>query len=384
MQRSPDVLVIGGGISGVATAFDLARQGVSVTLLERGALHSMASGKTLAGVRQSGRHHAELPLAKMAVRRWETLNDELDAEAEYRQDGNLRLALTPDDVPIIQQVVADALAAGIEATYLDGADAVHAVAPTLTPDLAGASFCPTDGHANNELAVQAFARAAQRHGGDVRTGVEVLRLLVEGDRVSGVETPDGRLAAETVIVAAGIDTPRLLSPLGLDLPLEVVLCPVVQTEVAPPSLRPVLGVADGTFAGRQEASGRYRLIGRSLPWSGGHSRPYDSVPTLGHIASMVAGISRALPEAAALRMHRIWGGLIDRTPDALPVIDADTGVRGLVVAAGFSGHGFGIGPATGAILAALALGDPAPCPIDAFRLDRFRAGVEVSALAMHG
>ncbi|MGB3305985.1 MAG: FAD-dependent oxidoreductase, partial [Thermomicrobiales bacterium] len=218
-----DVIIIGGGISGTATAYNLAKRGVRTLLLERDDLASMASGWTLAGVRQSGRHPAELPLAQAAIRRWEQLDQELGADVEYRQNGNLRLALTPDDVPTIRNVVADGNAAGIETHYLDGADAVREIAPALTPDLAGASFCPSDGHANPLLTVRAFAAAATRLGAEIRTGVHVTGLTTNGTRVTGVQTNDGPFAAETVIVAAGIYTPRLLAPLGLDLPIAVTI-----------------------------------------------------------------------------------------------------------------------------------------------------------------
>lgn len=110
---SGKVVIIGGGISGCATAYELARNGVAVTLLERGDLHSMASGWTLAGVRQSGRHPAELPLAVAAVARWADLDEELEADTEYRRHGNLRMALTEADVPKIKEVVATTRAAGI-------------------------------------------------------------------------------------------------------------------------------------------------------------------------------------------------------------------------------------------------------------------------------
>ena len=116
---SGHVIIIGGGISGAAAAYELARNGVNVTLLERGELASMASGWTLAGVRQSGRHPSELPLAAAAVARWPSLDDELDADTEYRQHGNLRLALSESDVPTIRGVVAASAAAGIPIEYLD-------------------------------------------------------------------------------------------------------------------------------------------------------------------------------------------------------------------------------------------------------------------------
>ena len=167
---SSQVVVIGGGISGTAAAYVLARNGVNVTLLERGELASMASGWTLAGVRPSGRHTSELPLAAAAVARWKDLDEELVAETEYRQNGNLRLALAESDVPTIKGVVTASNAAGIEVTYLDAVDDIHAIAPALCDEMYGASYCPTDGHANPTKSVLAFAAAAKRHGATIRTG----------------------------------------------------------------------------------------------------------------------------------------------------------------------------------------------------------------------
>ena len=209
MEQNPDVIVIGGGISGTATAYELAKRGQRVTLLERGDLASMASGWTLAGVRQSGRHVAELPLAVEAVRRWETLDEELDADVEYRQHGNLRLVRTDDDVLAIREVVREGRAAGLPIEYIDGPDAVREIAPGLSPDIRGASFCATDGHANNYLAVKAYADAATRLGASIRTGVNVESLVTDGARVTGVVTSSGTISAGTVVVAAGIYTPHL-------------------------------------------------------------------------------------------------------------------------------------------------------------------------------
>lgn len=378
-----DVIIIGGGISGTAAAYELAKRGVAVTLLEREGLHSMASGWTLAGVRQSGRHPAELPLAQAAVRRWEQLADELDSDVEYRQEGNLRLALSDDDVPTIRQVVEAGIAAGIPMDYIDG-DQVREIAPVVSAEVVGASFCPTDGHANNHLAVQAYASAARRYGATIRTGTDVTALLTSGDCVTGARTPQEDLYADVVIVAAGIYTPRLLAPLGLALPMGPTLSPVFTTEPAAPSLGPVLGVACGTFAGRQEVSGRFRLIGGSIPWNEGQHTAANVMPTTGQAAGMIESAARILPAVADLRIERIWGGLVDRTPDVIPVIERSPACEGLVIAAGFSGHGFGLGPVTGEILADLATTGQAAHDISAFTLDRFLAGVATETLRMHG
>ena len=383
-SHSSSVVVIGGGISGTAAAYELAKRGVSVTLLERGDLASMASGWTLAGVRQSGRHPAELPLAEAAVRRWENLADELGTDVEYRQHGNLRLALTDADVPTIRQVVEDGNAAGIAMTYLPDVSAVHDVAPALTDDVAGASFCPTDGHANPHLAVRAFADAARHHGATIETGVEVTAIETDDTRVTGVRTATGHFATETVVVAAGVYTPYLLDPLGIRIPFDTVLVPAVQTVATSPLLDQVLGIPTGGFAGRQEASGRFRLTGFSIPW---HETWHDAenvLPTMTQVQETISWACRLVPAIRGLRMAQVWGGLIDKTPDALPVIERTPEIDGLVVAAGFSGHGFCLGPVTGQILADLATDGRTAHPIAPFARHRLDAMTEREAVSLHG
>ncbi|HEV2067166.1 MAG TPA: FAD-binding oxidoreductase [Thermomicrobiales bacterium] len=381
---SRSVVIIGGGISGTAAAYELARRGVSVTLLERGDLASMGSGWTLAGVRQSGRHPAELPLAQAAVRRWEHLSEELDADVEYRQNGNLRLALTEDDVPAIRQVVEDGNAAGIAMSYLPDIHTIHEVAPALTHHLAGASFCPTDGHANPHLTVNAFAAAARRHGATIRTGIEVQALMTKGGTVTGVRTATGDLMTGTVIVAAGVYTPYLLDPLGIHITFDTVQVPAVQTVAVSPMLQQVLGISTGGFAGRQEASGRFRLTGFSIPWNEPWHDPENVLPTMTQVQETISWACRLIPAIRDVRMAQVWGGLIDKTPDALPVIERTPDIDGLVVAAGFSGHGFCLGPVTGEILADLATEGRTAHPITPFARQRLDTTGQREAVSLHG
>lgn len=383
---SDRVVVIGGGISGVATAYELARNGVSVTVLERGELASMASGWTLAGVRQSGRHPSELPLAAAAVARWPELADELGADTEYQQKGNLRLALSESDVPVIRGVVEASAAAGIPIEYLDSIDQIHAIAPALTDRIFGASFCPTDGHANPTKTVLAFAAAATRYGAIIRTGVDVTAISTAAGKVTGVQTSDGPISADVVIVAAGIYTPRLLGPLGLNLPLDVRHVPAVQSVPVAPLLDQVIGVASGMFAGRQQADGRFRMTLNGAAWNGGAWHDQNSVqPTMEQVRDTIAFAVRILPAVRDIRVAQIWGGLLDLTPDALPVIERSPEVDGLIVAAGFSGHGFCLGPITGQILTDLAVFGSTELPIEPFQLARFANQAPASeSLTLHG
>jgi len=134
-----DVAVIGAGISGAASAYEMAKAGLDVIVIDRFGPAAMASGWTLAGVRQSGRHPAELPLARKAVEIWATLSEELGGETHYRRGGNLRLARTPEEVPVIEALVKEQRAAGLDLTLLRGNADVRAVAPSLSERVLAAS-----------------------------------------------------------------------------------------------------------------------------------------------------------------------------------------------------------------------------------------------------
>jgi sarcosine oxidase subunit beta len=362
------IVIIGGGITGAAAADALARDGHAVTLIEKGGVASMASGRTLGGVRQSGRHPAELPLARAAVELWASLHDALGADVDYRRGGNLRLARTPAEVDVIRDLVASQRALGLDLAFLADNAAVRAVAPALSANVLAASFCPSDGHADPIKATRAFADSAQRHGAAIREGVCAHSVAVAQGRVTGVVTTAGLIACERAIVAAGIDTPKLLAPLGLDLPLSTQVVTVVQTQPIAPALAQVFGVANADCAGRQQVDGRLRFT------DGGSREPVSTAePPADVVRDVVGLVAHVLPIAGRATLERTWTGMIDLTPDALPVIDAPEAVAGLVVAAGFSGHGFCLGPVSGLLCADLALGRAPRHDLRAFRLARFAA-----------
>ncbi len=373
-SRVYDVAVIGGGISGVAAAYELAQAGVRVVLLEKGALASMASGWTLGGVRQSGRHPAELPLARAAVGRWEHLAEELGAEIAYRQEGNLRLARTAQEVAFIQEMVAQQRALGLDLDFLPDNASVRAIAPAISREhVLAASYCPTDGHADPLAVVQAYAQAAERAGAEIRTHTRVDRVVAQGGKVTGVETTAGPISVDQVVVAAGIYSDRLCRTVDVPLPLALVHVAVIQSVPLPPLLRPVLGVANADFAGRQEVGGRLRMTASTGPWTHPERElaPEDVQPPAGAVAELIRRAVHVLPPVAQAGIARVWGGLLDMTPDGLPVIDRIDRVEGLVVAAGFSGHGFCLGPITGQLVAELIQGRRPSLPLEPFRWDRF-------------
>ena len=390
-----DVVVIGAGISGAATTYELATSGLSVMLLDRWGPAAMGSGWTLAGVRQLGRDPAELPLAQAAIADWERLDEKLGAPTQYRQHGNLRLARTETDLHQLSAMVGAQQRAGVPAEMLDQA-ALRALAPAVSSAIPGAAYCPTDGQADPHATVRAFLGAAERAGAVLRYGETVHSIDVADGRVAGVTTELGRIACGRVVVAAGVLGNRLLAPLGLTLPMVARAVTVLRTTPVSPLLSQVIGVADASCAGRQEADGRFRFTSGSGPWPGaldwpetedhaGTARPGPRLtPSLQEIMRVAALFGALVPAVLDVPLSESWVGLVDMTPDVLPVIDAAAEPRGLVMAHGFSGHGFCLGPVTGRILAALARDERPNLPIAPFALSRFKTRTASAPMTLHG
>lgn len=372
-MTTPDIVIVGCGINGCAAAYQLAREGHRVVVVERYAPAAMGSGWGLGGVRQSGRDPAELPLARAAVEIWPTLTHELGADTAYTRDGNLRLARTQAEVGTISRLVEDQRADGLDLDFLATNEDVRAVAPAVAPTVLAASFCPSDGHADPTATVEAYRAAAERHGAVFRLGEGARSIEVKGDRVVGVVTDRVRIDCGICLVAAGIHANDLLTPLALTVPLRIPMAAALLTDPVPPLLKPVLGTAGADVAARQQLDGRLLVTSGPTDWHGAMAD--GAVPTVNpsvaSVADTIDTVTAALPVFRDARIARIWAGLIDLTPDALPVIERTPEIEGLVIATGFSGHGFGIAPATALVLRDLVVGEAPRLPIGAFRRARF-------------
>ena len=385
-METADVVVIGGGISGAAAAYELARSRLDVVLVERFGLAAMASGWTLAGVRQSGRHPAELPLAQAAVARWAGLDEELEAETGYRRHGNMRLARDTAEIAIIRKLVEDQRAQGLELDFLPDTGTVREREPNLAKTVLAAAFCPSDGSADPIASVEAMAAAARRHGARLRLGERVLEIEAATGAVAAVRTGKRRIATRHVVLACGAFGNELLAPFGLAVPIRQPMVTVLLSAPMPPMLGPVLGVANADMAGRQQRDGRLRVTSGAGDWHGQiATEPAPRVPpTAGSIATVVEKLRHVLPAFAECPIEAAWAGLLDLTPDALPVLDHVPGVDGLVTTMGFSGHGFALGPVTGMIAAGLVQGQPSAFDLTPFRFDRFDTNAAEEELTLHG
>jgi len=351
------VVIVGGGLMGLSAAFHLRRadRGVRVTVVERAHVGAAASGASAAGVRVMGRDPAERALALESLRRWPDLDRELEGDTRYRRAGGLRVALDDAAWAAAPAWVGEQHADGVPVEVV-GERAMRELAPGLSPACLGGVFCPIDGQAEAMSTVLAFAAATRRLGARIDDGVRVRGLIVEHGRVAAVESLDGsRIACDVAIVAAGAWSVALLAPHGIQARLETRALQMLLTAPASPTLAPVLGCFDRKLSLKQLGDGGY-LIGGGWPalitdeTANRWQVIEDSVRASRDVAAAV------YPATGVLPLARSWAGLEAFTPDGVPVIGPVSGIDGLLVAAGFCGHGFALAPAVGDILARLALG----------------------------
>ena len=369
------IVIAGGGLMGLSAAWHLRRADpdARVTVLERGRVGSAASGASAAGVRVMGRDPAERALALASLARWPELDRELEGATRYRRGGGLRVALEDAAWRKVPGWIAEQRADGVPLELVD-ATAARTLAPGLAPMCAGGVYCAIDGQAEAMATVTAFAAAARRVGARIEEGVGVTAFVAERGRVVAVASRDGRRhACDVALVAAGTWSAPLLAGLGVRVPLATRGLQMLLTERASGALAPVVSAFGRKLSLKQLASGAW-LIGGGWPadipdetqnrWA----LRDDSVKASLEVAREV------YPPVGEATLARGWAGLEAFTPDDLPLLGPVPGIDGLLVAAGFCGHGFALAPAVGDVLARLALGGDARADLwRGLGIDRFDA-----------
>jgi glycine/D-amino acid oxidase-like deaminating enzyme len=420
MERDADVVVVGAGIVGCATAYHLARRGVRAVVVERGAACGEQSRKNWGFVRQQGRDPHEVPLMMEANRIWRGLEQELHADIEWVQGGNLALAADPARMALFEEWLAVARQFGLDTRLLRPGD-LPRVVPGLGGQWAGGMHTPSDGHADPGKSTDALARAAVAHGALIHLGCAVEGVGTRDGGVSAVITERGEIRTSWVVCAAGAWSSRLARTLGVALPQRWVRGTVARTTPAPPVTACAVwgpGVAfrqrrDGTFniaAGgaldhdvtldslrqirfflpnywKNKALFRFhvgrplaRSLRAALPGSAARRHPLiwdrgiDPRPNPAKVGRGLAELQRVLPSLPRLGVAESWAGYIDATPDLTPVLGPVPGLRGFVFATGFSGHGFAMGPVAGRLVSELIVDGKTSLDISAFRFSRFAEG----------
>lgn len=371
-----NVVIIGGGVYGVATAWHLASRGAEVLVLEADDVAAGASGGLgRRGVRANGRDLHELPLMVDAYERWPVLHEVLGAPTHYERVGHLQLYERHHDIGYADTRAKVQSALGVPTRHLDAA-AVREVEPGLSDRVLGALHAPLDGTADHEATTHAYAAAATRAGAAIRRGARVVSITRRGDRVSALTLASGEVIetpGEVLMLANGGTAPLVAQATGQAVPIWTIYPQVVVSTPAeaapfhsyvghlhrPVALKVVAGTAvmlSGGWRGRLSAeTGRGETIPASV--TGNWTDAITVFPAIGALSVATATADRA--ETNAL--------------DLVPIIDRLPGLDNTLVACGWTGHGWALAPAVAPLLAAWALDGACPDALRPFALSRFPA-----------
>jgi glycine/D-amino acid oxidase-like deaminating enzyme len=425
LPERADVVIIGGGIAGVSTLLALAERGIPALLVEKGRLAGEQSSRNWGFCRTQGRDLAEVPLAIESLRQWDGMAQRVGAEVGFTRAGACYLCETPREVAAYEAWLDNARQWQVRSRIL-GPDEVDKLVPGSSRRWAGALYTDNDGRAEPQLAVPLMAQAARRLGAVIVTGCAARGFETTSGRLTAVVTERGTVECDAAVLAGGAWSRLFCGNMGIDFPQLKILGSVMRTE--PLQGPPELAVAGPDFAFRKRRDGGYtvarrnkyeafvvpdsfrllpqffgaairtrkeyrlRLIGRfreeaRLPrrWTLDQTSPFEDIrildpqPNPAIVEESRKNLVRAFPAFAPAKIAQSWGGLIDTTPDAVPVIGPVPSVPGFFLMSGFSGHGFGIGPGAGRLMAELVIGaapvvDPSP-----FRFERFERGTVARA-----
>ena len=362
------IVIVGGGVIGTSIAWHLARRGGHVTIVERDGLAAQASGASAGGVRQVNRDPREMPLAIAAIQRWHSLEEELEADCEFRMGGQLMVAEHEAGIPELQRRVVAQGAQGLDLRFLDASE-VREVAPALAPGIVAGIYTADDGQASAPKTTRAFGAAAERAGATLRLGTTVTGIAHQAGRITGVETDRGPLTCDHLVLAAGAWTPVLAGQLGIHLPFVTMALQMMAAGPAEPMLAPTVGALGRRLSLKQVPNGEFVIGGG---WPGDADMDLRVGTTrMSSIAGSIEHASAILPRLRDLPLARTWIGLEALCIDEVPVISAGPGFDNLTIAAGFSGHGFALSPIVGQLLAELLLDGAPSLSLDAFSLQRF-------------
>jgi glycine/D-amino acid oxidase-like deaminating enzyme len=410
------VVIIGGGIIGLTAALNLAERGIPTVVLEKGRIAGEQSSRNLGWVRKMGRARQDVPLSLASDRLWAEMPARVGADVGYRQAGIMYIVRTEAEMTKHRDWLDSVRDLSLDSRLLTAAD-IDELVPGGTGHWAGGIYTPSDGRAEPQFAASAIAHAFLAKGGVIVENCAVRTLSMTAGRVSGVITERGEVRCDQALLAGGLWSRRFLGNYGVSLLTLPVAASVVRTAPLPGPTEIAVGAPDFSFRKRHDGGytvtqrgalntsllldhlligsryvstlraqwanirislGRDFLNDLELPrrWGATARSPFERVRTMdppvdeGLNAEAMSNLIQAWPVFKNAVLEDAWAGMIDVTPDSLPVISRISRIPGLTVAAGFSGHGFGTSPAAGQLAADLVTGvtpivDPAP-----YRLER--------------
>lgn len=364
-----DVVVIGGGVIGLATAYTLSRSGAGkVVLLDQGPLGSGSTCKAAGGVRAQFSDETNIVMGHYGLGVFERFGPLFDQEIDLRQNGYLFLLDDPADVADFERSVALQQSLGVDSRMIDAAEAKRLAPIINTEGVLAAAYGPRDGHCTPESVVLGYARAARRAGATLIPNCRVTGGEVSEGTIRAVHTEAGRIETGTVVCCAGAWSRTVGEWFGVDLPVDPVRRQIVVTEPIPglDQRMPMTIDFSTTFYFHEEGPGL--LIGMS-----------DPDETVGFkldrgdewLPGLIGAAEHRVPSLADVGIASGWAGLYEVTPDHNGLIGEAPGVSRFLYATGFSGHGFLLGPAMGEVMSSLVAGEAPFVDVSAFDARRF-------------
>lgn len=373
--KSADFVVIGGGIIGCWTALHLARAGKQVCVVEKAEIAHNGSGRNRGNVRVQLREAVERDLINRSLVLWQDFEESARTTVEYRVTGNLLVSYDETLTADFQIEVDRHRAIGLDAHIVEGA-ALRELVPHISPDIVAGFLTTQDGHVNGQLATWEAARQAKLAGVRFLRGTAADLIEHDHGKVTAVQTSAGRIATESVLVAAAGDSVRLLEPLGIKTPISLALHQILVTEKLPFVTGPYLRCASPRISFCQTASGTL-LLGLGPASDIAPDAPQGVEPS--KIEAISRETIRLVPALKDAHIVRSWSGLFDLTPDGRAMIGPAEHVSGLWIATGFNGHGMAIAPSVTESLAQAILGETPTVSLDPFAPVRFERPLDIEA-----
>jgi sarcosine oxidase, subunit beta len=371
VQRA-DVIIVGGGIMGAATAFFLRKRGVSVILLERGLIGQQASGVNFGNTRRMGRPIEELPLSNRSRETWLKFKELFGEDVELLLNGHLRVGLTPAHEERMAKYAQDAKDFGLDMEMM-GTKALHERFRYLGPEITAGCYAPHDGHANPRLAAPIIGRAAVREGAQVFENTEIVSVEKEGGDFRATAADGRTFRAPVALITAGAWGNRISTSFGEPVPMIAKGPQMCVTEPVPYAIGPTIGAMADVF----EQVVYFRQVARgNIVIGGGGHEPVDLENRRAYVNPSrtlykLKNAPRVVPAFNHLNIIRVWSGIEGYMEDSRSVMGPSARVPGLYYAFGFSGEGFQLGPGVGDVMAELIHTGATTTPIEQYHIGRF-------------
>ena len=366
---SPDVIVIGGGLHGCSAGLHLARRGAKVLVLEKDYVGRHASGVNAGGVRRLGRDVAEIPLSVASMELWHRIGDLVDDDCGFERHGHVKIAESEAELETLKARVAAVRALGFTHETLVDRHQLRELLPAVADHCTGGIWCEGDGAAQPYRTTIAFRRAAERAGAVFSEGVRVTGLRRENGRWRLATEDGGTHLAATVVNCAGAWADRFAAMLAEPVPLIPSAFMLMISDRQAPFIRPVVGATSRPLSFKQFANGTV-MIGGGYKGALDRETNWTELDFRG-LAQSAETVADLFPVMRSAQIVRAWAGIEARMPDDIPVIGPSSTEEGVFHAFGFSGHGFQLGPISGAIIAELVATGRTNLPIEPFRIARF-------------